>query len=89
MHKIFIVCSMIIAAMSLFCGFAGIGTFSEDIGVTPDEPDVWSVGTWVAEGLWSLLSFSVESVPTFLTLIFWLVIMTWTWCIIGMIRGVN
>lgn len=88
-NSIFIVITITVVLMSALCGAIGLGTFSEDIGDTLEEPDAWDVATFVGGGFWGLASFTIDNIPTWVSLMFWTMLLIWTWCLVALIRGIS
>jgi short subunit fatty acids transporter len=87
-HDLFTLCIVLIVVMSFFTGLVTDLTASFNVGGVLDAPNPWDVITFIGGGFWALMTFSIEGMPVFINLFFWLLSVIALWLLIRMIRGV-
>ena len=86
-HDLFTLVLVLIVVMSFFTGLATDLTASFNVGGELDAPGIWDVLSFIGGGFWALLTFSIEGMPAFINLFFWILNVIALWLLIRLIRG--
>lgn len=85
-------CLFALAGIVLVAGhFAITNTFSSDISnlTMPSQPNIWDVLLFNGSILFGLLTGTITGAPFWITLIMWVLLTTFLFALIFLIRGVS